>query len=239
MTRLILLGGIGLALTVLFAWFVLQRKRSPELPSKPRTVQSVLDTIGPAVAARLHPHFRKAGVGFPPQTLTLLVLKEEAVVEVFAGDAPGPLRFIRSYPVLAASGTRGPKLREGDLQVPEGFYRIESLNPNSRFHLSLRVNYPNDEDRERARAEGRAPGGLGSDIMIHGGAASIGCVAVGDPAAEELFVLAARTGPERISLLMAPKDFRVAPVAPGAEPAASLDLRLQEAMQNLRRQPVD
>lgn len=73
---------------------------------------------------------------------------------------------IKSYPILAASGSIGPKLRESDMQVPEGVYQIESLNPNSQFHLSLRVNYPNEFDREQARIDGRAQ--LGGDIMIHG-----------------------------------------------------------------------
>ena len=75
---------------------------------------------------------------------------------------------------------------EGDKQVPEGFYRIELLNPNSRYHLSLRVNYPNADDIERAREDRRDLLNLGGDIMIHGGAESIGCIAIGNPAIEHL-----------------------------------------------------
>ena len=108
---------------------------------------------------------------------------------------------------LAASGNLGPKLQEGDSQVPEGIYNIESLNPNSLYHLALRVGYPNEWDQEHARADGRK--NLGGDIMIHGGAGSCGCLAMGDPAAEELFVLAARTGIDNIRLLISPVDFRV------------------------------
>jgi len=107
---------------------------------------------------------------------------------------------------LAASGESGPKLREVDKQVPEGIYRIESLNPNSAFHVSLRVGYPNESDRLRAKAEGRT--NLGGDIMIHGGAASIGCLAVGDQAAEDFFVLAADVGVENITVILTPVDFR-------------------------------
>jgi murein L,D-transpeptidase YafK len=108
---------------------------------------------------------------------------------------------------LKASGKLGPKLREGDRQVPEGLYRIESLNPNSRFHLSLRVNYPNAFDRDMAAREGRT--NLGGDIMIHGSKVSIGCLAMGDTAAEDLFVLAAETGIDNISVILSPLDFRV------------------------------
>jgi murein L,D-transpeptidase YafK len=109
--------------------------------------------------------------------------------------------------IKGASGRSGPKLREGDCQVPEGFYRIESLNPNSRFHLSLRVNYPNAFDLARAKEEGRT--NPGCDIMIHGGRASVGCLAMGDEGAEDLFILAAEVGRENISVILCPVDFRV------------------------------
>ena len=108
--------------------------------------------------------------------------------------------------MLGASGAAGPKLAEGDQQVPEGIYSIDELNPNSRYHLSLRVGYPNDFDRARGREEGRKD--LGGDIMIHGGASSVGCLAVGDEAVEELFVLAADCGLANTRLILSPVDFR-------------------------------
>jgi hypothetical protein len=61
---------------------------------------------------------------------------------------------LKTYPILAGSGTLGPKLVEGDGQVPEGLYRVESLNPNSSFHLALRVNYPNEFDRAKGKLDG-------------------------------------------------------------------------------------
>jgi murein L,D-transpeptidase YafK len=84
------------------------------------------------------------------------------------------------------------------------------LNPNSRYHLSLRVNYPNAEDKKHAKTEGRT--NLGGDIMIHGKPLSIGCIAIGDPASEEVFILAAKTGIKNIKLLISPVDFRVRPL---------------------------
>lgn len=107
----------------------------------------------------------------------------------------------------------GPKLREGDRQVPEGVYPLESLNPNSRFHVALRVGYPNELDRQAGQQEGR--GNLGGDIMIHGGSASIGCLAIGDPAAEELFVLAAAVGIENVTVVLSPLDLRHRPLPAG------------------------
>jgi murein L,D-transpeptidase YafK len=65
-----------------------------------------------------------------------------------------------------ASGGLGPKLGAGDRQGPERIYAIESLNPNSLFHLSMRLNYPNEFDQMRAKQDGRSD--LGGDIMIHG-----------------------------------------------------------------------
>ncbi len=155
----------------------------------------------------MRPYFEAAGVAYPPQRLTLIGLKEEKVLELYAAAAKDkPERLIRAYPILAASGGPGPKLRQGDLQVPEGLYRIELLNPNSRFHLSLRVNYPNADDKARAREDGRS--NLGGDIMIHGNAVSIGCIAVGDEAAEDLFVLAAAVKVGNIKVILSPMDFR-------------------------------
>jgi L,D-transpeptidase catalytic domain len=94
-------------------------------------------------------------------------------------ETSGQVVFIHSYSVLVASGHNGPKLREGDRQVPEGFYRITSLNPNSSYHLSIKLNYPNAFDQQHADEEGRDR--LGGDIFIHGKAASIGCLAMGRP----------------------------------------------------------
>ena len=158
------------------------------------------------VEKRLAPFFAAAAIPYPPSRVTLIGLKQERELQLYAAGTNGPYRWIRSYPILAASGNAGPKLREGDEQVPEGLYRLESLNPNSRFHLSLRVNYPNEFDRAQARADGRKK--LGGDIMIHGNAVSIGCLAMGDPAAEELFVLAALTGLKNIAVILSPADFR-------------------------------
>lgn len=178
------------------------------------TVEDRVAEHGAAARARLAPHFESANVAYPPSKLVLVGLKQEKTLELYASDDAGAaLRFVRSYPVLAASGALGPKLAEGDLQVPEGLYRIESLNPNSRFHLSLRVDYPNAFDRARAGEEGRRA--LGGDIMIHGAAVSVGCLAIGDAGIEELFVLVADAGRENVSVVLSPVDLRVSSLPPG------------------------
>jgi len=171
-----------------------------------KTVDDRLAQYGSAARGRLKPFFNKAQAEYPPKKLVLAGFKEENQLELYASAGDESFRFIRNYPILAASGGPGPKLKEGDRQVPEGIYSIESLNPNSQFHLSLRIGYPNAFDREQAKRENRI--NLGGDIMIHGNAVSIGCLAMGDEAAEDLFVLAADTGLRNISVVLSPVDFR-------------------------------
>ncbi len=158
---------------------------------------------------RLAPYFRAAGVDYPPQTVVLVGFKWERRLELYAGNTPDELKFIRYYAVLAASGTVGPKLREGDLQVPEGIYRLTRLNPNSSFHLSLKVDYPNTFDRMMGKVENRR--NLGGDIFIHGGSESAGCLAMSDPVAEEIFTLVAQSGLENASIILSPVDMRREP----------------------------
>ena len=171
----------------------------------PRTVADVVAAYGPAARGRIRPFFAKASVAYPPKEIAILVLKDERRVALWARSQT-EWRFIRNYPILAASGHAGPKLREGDRQVPEGVYRIEHLNPNSSYHLSMKVNYPNTFDRQMAARDGRTR--LGGDIFIHGKAVSIGCVALGDPAIEEVFTLVAETGHQRVRVIIAPNDLR-------------------------------
>jgi murein L,D-transpeptidase YafK len=172
--------------------------------------KSVADRVkqfGQAVRARLMPAFDKVGVPYPPKGVILVGLKQERLLEVWVSANEGGYELLRTYSILGASGGLGPKLTEGDLQVPEGIYCIESLNPNSKYHLALRLNYPNEFDRAKARIDGRSnPGG---DIMIHGKNCSFGCLAMGDEAAEDLFVLASETGIGNISVILSPIDFRV------------------------------
>ncbi len=134
--------------------------------------------------------------------LRILVFKSERSVEVHAPGWEAP----RIYPMTAFSGTLGPKLREGDGQIPEGVYGIEYLNPNSSYYLSLKVSYPNASDRARAKVDGRT--NLGGDIMIHGKAVTIGCIPVGDDAIEDIFYLANAVGISNVSVVVAPYDMR-------------------------------
>ena len=198
-----------------------------------KTVSDRVEQFGATVRLRLAPEFVRIGVRYPPDKVVLVGLKQEKRLEVWVSDPP---KFLTSYPILGASGTHGPKLREGDRQVPEGLYRIESLNPNSLYHLALRVNYPNQYDRDKGKLDGRE--NLGSDIMIHGKNCSIGCLAMGDEAAEDLFVLAAESGIENISVILSPVDFRSRRLPEGIDelPAWTQELyvSIEQALNNLQ-----
>jgi murein L,D-transpeptidase YafK len=105
---------------------------------------------------------------------------------------------VRTYLVALGQQPVGDKIRRGDHRTPEGLFRIEARNPRSRYHLALRISYPDAAHSARARALGVSPGG---DIMIHGlpkrqawvGAAhrdfdwTEGCIAVTNAEIEEIW----------------------------------------------------
>lgn len=91
--------------------------------------------------------------------------------------------MLKTNTICAKSGNPGPKRKQGDGQVPEGFYNIAAFNPSSSYHLSLKVNYPNKSDRLKAKGD---PGG---DIMLHGECVTIGCIPIQNGPIEELYVL--------------------------------------------------
>jgi murein L,D-transpeptidase YafK len=169
------------------------------------TVAEVVTRIGVQTEQKLLHRFTAAGVAYPPTSITLLATKQEAELELWGSDG-NAFQYIHTYSILKASGTTGPKLREGDKQVPEGIYSVVGLNPNSAYHLSMKLNYPNAFDLKHAAAENRTE--PGTNIFIHGKAQSVGCLAMGDETIEELFVLAAVVGIENVKVVIAPKDPR-------------------------------
>jgi murein L,D-transpeptidase YafK len=132
-------------------------------------------------------------------SLTLFAIKDPGYVDVFIND-----KKWQRFPFTARSGIQGPKLKEGDGQIPEGFYDIVTLNPNSSYHLSLKISYPNDDDKKRSDKLGIS--NYGSDIYMHGKNASIGCIAIGDEAIEQVFYLVHQAGLDQVSLAIVPVD---------------------------------
>lgn len=111
-------------------------------------------------------------------------------LEVWIRTSDGSYRNLKNYPISAYAGPLGPKLREGDVQSPEGFYEVDYLRPRmTKRELieGLHVTFPNAFDR--AHQPVGQPSSLGSDIFIHGGQVTAGCFAV-DSAVRDLYALA-------------------------------------------------
>ena len=139
-----------------------------------------------AATSRIGRVFEAKGIPYPAEEIYLRVFKEEEVLELWVKPADqSRFRLLRTYEICALAGQPGPKRRQGDEQVPEGFYMIDLFNPMSAYHLSLRVDYPNRRDRIANR--GRPMGG---DIFIHGGCKSIGCIAVTDAGIQDIYWMA-------------------------------------------------
>jgi len=135
--------------------------------------------------ARLDARLQAEGVrlGAP---VYVRIFKLESELELWVEKA-GRFQRFATYPICLWSGRLGPKLKEGDRQAPEGFYTVakEQLNPNSRWHRSFNLGFPNTYDRGKGRT--------GSLLMVHGGCSSIGCYAMTDNVVDEIwrFVTAA------------------------------------------------
>ncbi len=150
--------------------------------------------------------FNKAGVSYPPKDVALLAFKSERKVELWAKNQTQTWHHIHDYPLTGFSGRLGPKLQVNDKQIPEGIYKLVNFNPFSSMHLSMMINYPNGFDKEKGYLDGRK--NLGNNIFLHGKNLSVGCLAVGDLAIDQLFILARRVGLDHIQLVIAPNDLR-------------------------------
>lgn len=140
-------------------------------------IDEVRHRVGPALKASL----TEMGLQIGAPTY-IRVFKEEHQLEVWLqmGDT---YKLFKSYQICNYSGDLGPKLQEGDHQSPEGFYTVDksAMNPNSNYHLSFNVGFPNAYDQSHSRS--------GSFLMIHGNCVSIGCYAMTDQGIEEIYLI--------------------------------------------------
>ncbi len=116
--------------------------------------------------------------------MLIRTFKKESEFEIWKMKADGHYAFLKSFPLCRWSGQLGPKVREGDRQVPEGFYSITParMNPNSAYYLSFDIGYPNAYDR--------ALGHTGGSIMVHGACSSAGCFSMTDAQIAEIYAMA-------------------------------------------------
>lgn len=155
--------------------FVAGQKRYPR-------VRQAFEDKGEAVLANLGAN------GLAADDLDILIVAYKAEKKLFIyGKAKSDERYARiaEYDICASSGKLGPKRRQGDRQVPEGFYHITHFNPASNYYLSLGINYPNASDRRKSGAAD--PGG---DIYIHGSCVTIGCLPMTDDKIKEIYLYA-------------------------------------------------
>lgn len=179
------------------------------------TVTSVINRLESEVRTRLAPDLKAAGFDSDfPEQLILLAFKEERRLEVYA-RLRNESKLLKSYLFTAFSGQLGPKIQEGDKQIPEGIYKVEYLNPNSAFYLSIKVSYPNDFDKSKSVFTDVTD--MGGDIFIHGKAATVGCIPIGDEAIEEVFLLVQKAIQNEVNIIIAPRDFRANPTYPKVE----------------------
>ncbi len=124
-----------------------------------------------------------------PEVTQLLLFKERRVMHLLHNE-----QVLRSYNFQLGFAPTGPKRVEGDGRTPEGTYLINRRNPNSQYHLSLGISYPDTRDVALARALGLPPGG---EIFIHGTPRrnlgqrdwTAGCIAVTNAEMEEIFAM--------------------------------------------------
>lgn len=194
---ILLVTGIGFIVVIYFSRSYVSENVRYKLAGKRTTIEAI-QTIEPDVKKRLPIDFNEF------KQLTLIALKDEKKLEVWGKS--NSWQLIKTYDFTAFSGKLGPKLKEGDRQIPEGIYKAEGLNPNSSYHLSIKVNYPNEFDRKIASQEART--NLGGDIFIHGKAVTIGCIPIGDAAIEELFYTIYSVGKDKTKIIISPIDLR-------------------------------
>lgn len=167
---------LAVALTILLLIAVSYSQTVAEIPTSPR-LRAVIQRVSP----KLERELSKQGFRFG-SSVFIRIFKEPGKLELFL-EQDHRFKLFRTYPICYFSGHLGPKLRQGDRQSPEGFYYVKpgQLNPNSRFHLSFNLGYPNAYDRAHGRT--------GSALMVHGSCVSIGCYAMTDPIIEEIYTV--------------------------------------------------
>lgn len=122
-----------------------------------------------------------------PFQIFIRAFKQEKSLELWIKSGKSSeFSLLKTYKIAASSGILGPKRKEGDLQVPEGFYHIDRFNPLSSYYLSLGINYPNASDKKLS--DKKKPGG---DIFIHGSDVTVGCLPLTDDLIKEVYLIAA------------------------------------------------
>ena len=133
----------------------------------------------------LRKQFEAKGLKWPAKYIYIRSFKYDSQLEVWVKNSTSEsFQLFKTFKICAMAGSLGPKRMSGDYQVPEGFYYINEFKPNSTYHLSLGLNYPNSSDR--MLSDSLYPGG---DIYIHGSCVTEGCIPITNDQIEDLYVI--------------------------------------------------
>jgi murein L,D-transpeptidase YafK len=150
--------------------------------------------------------FKEAQIPYPPKEIFIRIFKYDKILELWVrSEQADSFVLFKEYKICASSGKLGPKRRQGDYQVPEGFYTINEFNPFSNFHLSLGINYPNESDKTLG-----VKGNLGGNIFIHGDCVTIGCIPITNDCIKEVYLMAVEakaSGQKQIPVHIFPTRF--------------------------------
>jgi murein L,D-transpeptidase YafK len=174
----------GLATLVLASCSEFEGKIPKHLAPLPRDVKALIEKKGMEERA----------------PILIRIFKEESSLEVWKlQKATGRYALLKDFEICKWSGVLGPKIKEGDRQAPEGFYTVRpaQMNPNSSYHLSFNLGYPNAFDQAHGRT--------GSELMVHGACSSRGCYSMTDEQVQEIYTLG------RLAFEGGQRDFQVRP----------------------------
>ncbi len=187
--NLLILAGVLTAGLAAFAWLLPPLSGDPRLIDLERKYRYWRTAFGFPLAGTPDPDTldaRLAAKGVSLGTpIFMRIFKREFELEIWKLKN-GRYELFETYPICRWSGKLGPKLATGDHQAPEGFYSVtkSALNPNSRWHRSFNLGFPNAFDRAHGRT--------GSFLMVHGGCGSVGCYAMTNRVIDEIWRIVTR-----------------------------------------------
>ena len=162
-----------------------QKKPIPTKPKKPikknKPITKEQKELQKALKEPLSKRFKTTKSKWGDKVYIRIFKKERQLEIWIKAKTAHKFKLLKVYKICNYSGKLGPKLKEGDGQAPEGFYKVykKSLNPHSSYHLSFNLGFPNRYDRAHKRT--------GSYLMVHGECASIGCYAMGNKNIEQIY----------------------------------------------------
>lgn len=182
-------------------------QRTPSAESEDVSVHKRLLEFRGRAEAQWKPLFLQHNISFPPQHVSLILFKRDKKLFLYAGKNENETQLLKTYRILGSNERVGPKLNDSDKQIPEGIYKLASLNPGSSPQLALKIDFPNDFDRRMAEKDSRDS--FRSQVLVHSGATSDSNVALKEQDMEELYTLASISEVSSWRFVFAPFDLRI------------------------------